>query len=83
MKRLLLIGSALALAPILASCGAREPLKPQAAQALPPAPYGAAATPTPADLLQPPVQTRPARSDDLVQSSERRRTDTFDLPPPN
>lgn len=79
MKRLLLIGSAL----VLAGCGARESLQPQTAQTLPPAPYGAVATPTPADLLQPPVQTRPARSDDLVQSSERRRTDTFDLPPPN
>ena len=79
MKRVLLIGTALCLA----GCGAREPLQPKTAQALPPAPYGAAATPTPTDLLQPQVQARPARSDDLVQSSERRRTDTFDLPPPN
>ncbi len=35
------------------------------------------------DLLAPPVQTRPARSDDLIESSEERRSDEFDLPPPN
>ena len=79
MKRLLLLGGLLALA----GCGAREDLKPATGQALPPAPFGATATPTPDDLLKPPVQTRPARSDDLIESTDKRRSDKFDLPPPN
>ena len=67
----------------LAGCGAREELKPAQGASLPLAPYGAAATPTANDLLKPPVQTRPARSDDLIESSDKRRSDEFDLPPPN
>jgi hypothetical protein len=80
MKRELLLLSALLA---LAGCGAREGLKPAEGASLPPAPYGATATPTPDDLLKPPVQTRPARSDDLIESTDKRRTDKFDLPPPN
>ncbi|MES2986703.1 MAG: hypothetical protein V4808_02240 [Pseudomonadota bacterium] len=80
MKRLAIYGLA---ALTLASCGAREELKPVQGAALPLAPYGAAATPSPDDLLKPPVQTRPARSDDLIESSDKRRSDDFDLPPPN
>ena len=80
MKRLALAGfTALALA----GCGAREELKPAQGAALPVAPYGAVETPKPNDLLKPPVQTRPARSDDLIESSDERRSDEFDLPPPN
>ncbi|MBB5711240.1 lipoprotein [Sphingomonas xinjiangensis] len=79
MKQLLLV----AMSAALAGCGARGDLKPAEGQALPPPPYGATATPTPADLLQPAPLTRPARSDELIQSSERRRSDEFDLPPPN
>ena len=79
MKRVLLVGLVVALA----GCGAREGLKPKVGQALPPAPYGATATPTPDDLLAPPVQTRPARSDDLIESSDKRRSDKFDVPPSN
>jgi hypothetical protein len=45
------------------------------------APYGAAVTPTPPDLLKARAQTRPSRSDDLIQASEARRSDEFDLPP--
>lgn len=80
MKRLAMMGVA-ALA--LTGCGAREELKPVQGAALPVAPYGAQATPTPGTLLDPPVQTRPARSDDLIESSDKRRSDEFDLPPPN
>jgi hypothetical protein len=80
MKRLLILG----LAGIaLSACGAREGLRPLEGKALPPAPYGAKATPSASDLLQPRVQTRPARSDDLIESSTKRRSDEFDLPPPN
>jgi hypothetical protein len=79
MRRWLLPVLALALA----GCGAREGLAPAPGQPLPAAPYGAKATPSPTDLLQPPSQTRPGRSNDLIESSERRRSDEFDLPPPN
>lgn len=68
---------------LLAGCGAREELKPAQGSPLPVAAYGARATPTPDELLQAPVQTRPARSDDLIESSDKRRSDEFDLPPPN
>ena len=78
MKRIILVAGLL-----LASCGAREELKPAQGAALPIAPYGAEATPTPEDLLKPPIQTRPARSDDLIESSDERRSDDYDLPPPN
>lgn len=77
MGRLLLLGALVALS----ACGAREPLQPPAGETLPPAPYGAEARPTPEELLQPPVQTRPARSDDLIESADERRSDEFDLPP--
>ncbi len=79
MKRLL--PPMLLAALVLGGCGAREALAPPTGQAMPPAPYGATATPTADELLGPPDQTRPARSDDLIQSSEKRRTDKFDLPP--
>lgn len=72
--------SALALL-TLAGCGARGNLEPAKGQSLPVKPYGAAATPTPAELLTPPVQARPTRSDELLKSSERRGSDEFDLPP--
>lgn len=79
MRRVLLPATLATL--LLGGCGARESLTPPKGQALPVAPYGATATPTADDLLAPPTQTRPARSDDLIESSEKRRTDTFDLPP--
>lgn len=77
MKRVALLGLVL----LLSACGAREALEPAAGKQLPTAPYTAKSPPTAADLLQPPPQTRPARSDDLIESSEERRSDEFDLPP--
>jgi hypothetical protein len=67
---------------LLAGCGARGDLKPRADTPLPVPPYGATATPTPADLLATEPQARPARSDELLKSSEQRGRDDFDLPPP-
>ncbi len=67
----------------LSACGGRGVLKPAEGAALPPKPYGAVATPTPADLLTPSSQARPSRSDELLRSSEQRPRDDFDLPPPN
>lgn len=78
-KRLLLAIPALGLA--LGGCGVREALAPAPGASLPVAPYGAEVTLTPPDLLKARTQTRPARSDDLIQASEARRSDEFDLPP--
>ncbi|PKP93322.1 MAG: hypothetical protein CVT77_05950 [Alphaproteobacteria bacterium HGW-Alphaproteobacteria-16] len=68
---------------LLAGCGNKGELKPAAGGALPPKPFGAVATPRPADLLKAPPQTRPTRSDEVLRSSEERRSDEFDLPPQN
>ena len=78
MKRL-----AIALALALAACGAARDLRPAPGDPLPVAPYGARATPTPAQLLTPTTQQRPQRSDELLKNSQARRSDEFDLPPPN
>ena len=76
MKRLTLI----VVLP-LAGCGAATELRPREGQALPPAPYGATATPTPNQLITPTPQQRPQRSDELLNRSQQRRADEFDLPP--
>lgn len=73
--------SAAALLLALGGCGARGDLKLPEGSTPPPAAYGATQARTTSDLLKPPVQTRPARSDDLIQSSDQRRSDEFDLPP--
>ena len=65
----------------LAGCGAAKPLQPPPGTALPVAPYGARATPTPPQLLTPTTQQRPQRSDELLTGSDQRRSDEFDLPP--
>jgi hypothetical protein len=77
MKRIL------ALALLLGGCGAASSIKPAEGQNLPVAPYGAKSTPTPADLLKPSNQQRPQRSDEVLTESQERRSDEFNLPPPN
>lgn len=79
MKRVLLALVALSLG----GCGAREALVQPEGKPMPVTPYAAKAPPKSDELLAPPVQTRPARSDDLIESSEERRSDEFELPPPN
>ena len=79
MRTAILLGAAL----VLSGCGASKGLAPAKGQALPPAPYGATAKPTATELLKPSNQARPERSDELLKSSEDRRSDEFDLPPPN
>lgn len=82
MTRAVWVLPALALPALaLAGCGAAKPLEVAKGQTLPPAPYGATATPTPAQLLTPTAQQRPQRSDELLKSSDVRRSDEFDLPP--
>ena len=82
MNRLILIAS-LVGAVGLAGCGASRELKPRAGETLPVAPYGARAVPTRDQLVQPTTQQRPARSDELLTSSQARRTDEYNLPPPD
>jgi hypothetical protein len=69
------------LALALTACGARRDLRPQENAALPVAPYGATATPTPGQLLDPTTQQRPSRSDELLTESKARDDDPFALPP--
>ncbi len=76
MKRMILL-----VALGLAGCGANRELKPRDGETLPVAPYGARAVPTRDQLIKATTQQRPARSDDLLTSSEARRTDEYDLPP--
>jgi hypothetical protein len=66
----------------LAACGKRDALRPAEGQALPPKPATAAAPPSVDQLLTPPVETRPGRSDDVLRRSEERPDDRFNLPPP-
>lgn len=73
---------AIAALALLAGCGQRTALKPVEGTALPPKPATAATTPTVAELLTPPPEARPERSDELLKKSEERRDDRFDLPPP-
>lgn len=65
---------------LLAACGRKGELQPADGQ-LPPAPYGAAASPTVDAMLVPPPQAAPERVDDPIKRSEERREDRFDLPP--
>lgn len=71
----------LALPLLLAACGSVKDLTPPPGVALPVAPYGAAARPTPTRLIDPTPQQRPQRSDELLRRSDKRRADPFDLPP--
>lgn len=72
-----------AAALMLSACGANKQLTPAAGAVLPQKPYGATATPTPTQLVTASTQARPTRSDELLTKSETRRSDDFDLPPPN
>ncbi len=79
MKRAVVVLAALTLA----GCGSREELTRLDGKPLPVKPFSARATPTADLLLKPGPQARPARSDELVESSKERRSDEFDLPPPD
>ena len=81
MTRLIPLLAPTLLSLALAGCGAAKELQPAKGASLPPAPYGATATPTANQLLTPTTQQRPQRSDELLKQSEARRSDEFDLPP--
>ena len=66
---------------LLAACGKVQDLQPAAGKALPPKPATAPAQPQPDTLLAVPTQSRPGRSDELLNRSSIRPDDKFDLPP--
>ncbi len=66
---------------LVTACGKVGPLEPRTGSAAPAKAYGADAVPDSGKLMEPSVQTRPARSDELMRRSERRLDDPFDLPP--
>ena len=67
---------------LLACCGSRQELRLKEGANMPPKPYAVAVDPTPTELMTPDKQSRPGRSDDLLNRSQERRDDKFDLPPP-
>src|SRR4051812_2911243 len=82
MKRpLSILGSGLLLALALSGCGLRESLAPAPGQHMPPAPAMASRAMTTDELITPPTIARPERLDELLQRSEERHDDRFDLPP--
>ncbi|MEO6042052.1 MAG: hypothetical protein ABIP41_09135 [Croceibacterium sp.] len=65
----------------LCACGSQRDLKPALGRELPPPPYGRGDRPTAVELLTPPPQAVPVRSEELRRQSEEREDDPFDLPP--
>jgi hypothetical protein len=66
---------------LVAACGSVEPLRPRAAEVMPPKPAMAPRAATTEEMLTPPPIARPQRQDDGLRRSEEREDDPFDLPP--
>ena len=81
MRAALRIASGLGLGLGLVACGSAAKLTTAPGQPLPPAPYGATATPDAQALLTPTTQQRPRPVDERLKNSQERRSDQFDLPP--
>ena len=79
MKRYWWLAGAL----MLAGCGKIVPLEPAPGHALPVKPAMAPRQLTAEELLQPRTDAAPQRVDELMRKSMPRRTDRFDLPPPD
>jgi len=73
---------AVALLLSLAACGSRQVLAPAPGATLPVKPAAARAVPDAETLMTPDSQARPARNEELLQRSQPRTPDRFDLPPP-
>ncbi|WP_420606904.1 hypothetical protein [Novosphingopyxis sp.] len=71
----------LATAALLSACGKLGPLEPAPGARLPVQSYGQTGKVDPQALLEPSTQARPSRSDELLERSEVRSADPFDLPP--
>ena len=68
---------------LLAGCGKIVPLEPAPGHALPVKPAMAPRQLTGEELLAPRTDAAPSRVDELMRKSMPRRTDRFDLPPPD
>lgn len=66
---------------LLGACGKLGPLEPASGARLPVQSYGETGTVDPQALIEPSSQARPSRSDELLERSEPRAADPFDLPP--
>lgn len=73
--------AAFVLAVALSACGKVGPLEPAPGQKPPAKAYGQTEVPGSEAMMEPSVQARPGRSDELMRRSERRTNDPFDLPP--
>jgi hypothetical protein len=78
MKRAIAVAALM----LLAGCGQREMLKPKPGHPLPEQPATSPTQPTVADLLSRKPEAAPVRSDDVLQKSQERPDDRFNLPPP-
>ena len=77
MKRVIVLGLVL----LLAACGKTAPLRPAPGATLPPKSEAAKSAPDAEKLMTPSDQARPRRNDELLQDSQVRQPDRFDLPP--
>ncbi len=77
MKRVTVLGLVL----LLAACGKTAPLRPAPGATLPPKAEAAKSAPDAEKLMTPSDQARPRRNDELLQDSQVRQPDRFDLPP--
>jgi hypothetical protein len=66
---------------LLAGCGRQVDLAPKQGLSLPVKPEGAPKVPKAEELMTPPIQAKPQRSDEQLKRSEERKEDEFDLPP--
>ena len=68
---------------VVASCGGRSDLQPQAGKSLPQKPALASRALTAEELLELPTQADPRRVDELNKRGDKREPDRFDMPPPD
>jgi len=66
---------------MLSACGGRQVLRPQDGKSLPVKPAAARTAPTADALVLPDDQARPQRNEELVDQSNKRGDDPFNLPP--
>ena len=71
----------LSAAALLSACGKLGPLEPAPGARLPVQTYAQTGKVDPQALIEPSTQARPSRSDELLERSEVRAADPFDLPP--
>ncbi len=71
----------LSAAVLLPGCGKIGPLEPAPGATLPVQTYGQTGIVDPLALLEPSTQARPSRNDELLERSDPRALDPFDLPP--